>query len=285
MNTGPKHQRWNVEASLQRVALALVHSNLAIAASAAGVALTTVVLTGLPREPLPVLFVFVAAWFTYTTNRFTDRIEDARNLPERAQFIRRYGKPLLVTAGVAYAAFVGLTAYFAPRMLPFLALPVIGILAYARHAIKRHAAIKNGAVGAIWAAIPVGLGVYYGAGLDSTLGLIALVIFWHIVLAAALFDIKDVAGDEAIGSRTLPIVLSPDTTRQIVMVGSLFLLMVIGVGTVALGHHLAVLGVYPLHLVVFAPQATEDRGALFYGLVIDGEHLIVAALAIVVVVM
>lgn len=245
-------------------------------------AITTIVLARFPLEPLPIAFVFVAAWLTYTMNRFTDRIEDAHNVPDRSAFIDRYGRPLLAVAGISYAGFVVLTLRYVPRMMLFVVLPVLGILAYARPAVKRHFAIKNGAVGAIWAAIPVGLGVYYGALTDPIIVLTATVIFWHITLAAALFDIKDIEGDRAIGSRTLPLVFSPGRTRQLVMVGALLLVIPIGWGIFTIGWWSAILGGYVFHLLVVAPFATAHRGSLFYGIVIDGEHLAVAILAIII---
>lgn len=258
-----------------------VHANVVVASGTTAVALTTALLLGLPVEPMPLAFVWVAAWFAYTANRFTDRAEDRANVPGRAAFIAAYGRPMLFAGAGAYAIAIGLTGWIAPRMLPVALVPVAGAGLYTTEVCRRRFALKNGVVGLVWAMIPFGLGLYYGVAATPGMWLIAGTVGGHIALAAMLFDIKDIAGDRQVGTRTLPVRVGAERTRRAVRFGALVLAAVVAVGAVWLEFGLAILAVYPGHLLATSRFATETRGSLFYGLAIDGEHLVVAAVAIV----
>lgn len=272
--------RFGVRPRLAAAGRVLVHANLVIGTAAAGVALTTVAVANLPREPLPVLFVFVAAWFAYTANRFTDRLEDAQNLPERTAFIEQMGRPLLVATGAGYVALLVIVSMTHPRMLPVAVLPVLGIVVYASGQAKRYFLVKNGLVGGMWAGVPIGMGLFYHGTITAAVGLLALVVFGQITLAAALFDIKDIPGDRAIGSRTLPVLVGADGTRLAVVAGAVLLSIPIGWAAVTIAPAFTLLFVYPVHLIGAALLARPDRGPLFYGLAIDGEHVLVGGLAL-----
>lgn len=257
----------------------LVHSNLVIAAAATGVGVTTIGVASLPFEALPLLFVFVASWFAYTANRFTDRSTDRRNLPDRARFIDRYGRGILLFASLGYLGMVALVARLEPWMLPVAVVPPIAIAAYATGLASRHFAIKNGLVGLAWAAIPLGLGRYYGVLTDPAVLVHAATVFVFLAIAAAVFDIKDIEGDRVAGSRTLPVLVGPDRTRRFAMFGVAIMAVPISLASVTVSLRLAVLGVYLAYLLVAIPFADPDRGPLYYGLVIDGEHVLVGGIA------
>ncbi len=261
------------------IATSLVHSNLLIAFAATGVAVTTIAVAELPFEALPVLFVLGATWFAYTVNRFTDRKEDQRNLPERTAFIDRYGYSLFAITAIVYVCLLGIVAWWEPRMLPVAILPALAIGLYATGMMARFFLIKNGFVGAVWAAIPLGLASYYHVLRTPEILLIASFIFVLISVAAALFDIKDIAGDRAVGCRTLPILVGPRRTRQLALGVIIMLVPVIGMATIMVSFRFVVFGLYVVYFLLAIPFASPDRGPLYYGLVIDGEHVLVGAVA------
>lgn len=267
-------------ASLRRIARTGVHGNVVIATAASAVALTSFLLVDAPVSPNVLVGVFVVAWFVYTVNRFTDRDEDGQNLPGRARFVERYGLAILGIAGMGYVGVLGATAWFVPRLVPLVALPIVGVAVYATWPIKRLVLLKNVLVGAVWALIPIGLGVYLGSVAALAYLFVAAVVFWHITLAAVLFDIKDIDGDRVVGARTVPIVVGPERTRHLVAIAALPLLGATGWAVLELGIAFAALGIYPLHLMAVSHFARVDRGPLFYGLVIDGEHVVVAIVGV-----
>jgi 4-hydroxybenzoate polyprenyltransferase len=76
-----------------------VYSNVYIALAGAGMAVTTLLLAGMPVTWEPVIIAFTVPMFVYNLNRFTDIEEDAVNVPHRANFIQKYGK-VLFTSGI-----------------------------------------------------------------------------------------------------------------------------------------------------------------------------------------
>ena len=255
-----------------------VFSNIVIGLAGASVAATTMVLAGMRVRSLPLVFVFVVTWLVYTVNRFTDRIEDAQNVPDRREFVEAYGRIIAVTGASCYLVLVAIVARDIPRMLPIALLPPLAIAFYGTSLAKRMFVVKNGVVGLMWAMIPFGIGLY--AGFSASVWLMTAVVGVHIALAAALFDIKDVPGDRAIGSVTLPVLVGVRRTRGIVAVGACCVGGLVVGGILWAGPVVIPLGLYPLHLLTVSLLATDNRGPLFYGLVIDGEHLLVAAIAV-----
>lgn len=256
----------------------LIHSNILIALAAMGLGVTAMGVLGFPFDPVPLAFVFVATFFGYTINRFTDRHVDSYNLPERTSFIDRFGMVGLLTGTTSLVLALGATLVYYPRLLPLALLPVGVALVYSTTLTRRYFIIKNGLVGAIWAGIPIGLGVYYGVGISSTLLVFAGLVFLFLSAAAILFDIKDIPGDRKIGSDTLPVRVGPGRSRHIVGVLLLLTVPLILIATISMNGRLFVLLAYPGYLLGVLPFATQHRGALFYGGVIDGEHILIGGL-------
>jgi 4-hydroxybenzoate polyprenyltransferase len=262
----------------------LVHSNLFISIAATSVALSTMLLAGISPDFLPLFIVFAATLFVYSLNRITDIEEDKQNVPTRAAFTERYGRALLVAGTALYViAIAGAIALGLPGA-PFLLLPLVAAASYSLFRVKQLLLVKNLIVGVSWGIIPLGVGVYHGTG--PTVEIVSLAAFFTVMLtvAAAVFDIKDIEGDRREGIRTVPIAFSPRATRR----GALVVTIVVAIAVVAavasgiVPRRFLVLLSFLAYVAVYIPLATPDRGPLFYGLVIDGEHVF---LTIVVVVM
>ncbi len=262
--------------------LGLVHANLLIALAAASVAVSTVLLVGLPLEPLPVFIVFAVTLFVYSFNRLADRAEDERNVPSRAAFVDRYGRPLFAVGIALYLAAAVAAVFRGVPGAPAMGLPLAVAVLYSVVGLKRVLLVKNLLVGIAWGLIPLGVGVYYGR--LTAVGVLFLTAFVTAMLtiAAVVFDIKDIEGDRAEGIRTVPVVVGPERARALAagataLVGTL-------VGAVVLTGRLparyALLLPFVLYVLGYCPFATEDRGPLFYGFVVDGEHVFLAALVL-----
>ena len=268
--------------ALEAALALLVHSNLFISLAATSVALSTTLLVGLDPEPVPLFIVFSATLFVYSLNRITDIEEDRENVPGRAAFTERYGRELLAAGVALYLLAVGVGVALGLPGAPFLALPAVAAACYSLFRVKRLLLVKNLIVGVSWGIVPLGVGVYYRIGVTTPVLVMSVVVTVMLTVAAAIFDIKDIEGDRAEGIRTAPIVFGPGATRR----GALFVTVAVAVavvgavaGGIVPGRFLLLVG-FLAYVAAYVPFATRDRGALFYGFVVDGEHVFLAALVV-----
>lgn len=272
----------NENGPLRSAAAFLVHSNLFISIAATGVALSTTLLAGRSPEFPPLFIVFAATLFVYSLNRLTDIEEDVRNVPGRAAFTDRYGRLFFAGGALLYLGAVTGAFLLGLSGAPFLVLPIVVAALYSLLRVKQLLLVKNLIVGVSWGIIPLGVGVYYG--IVRTPEILVSSGFFTVTLtvAAAVFDIKDIEGDRREGIRTVPIVFGPRMTRVGATVAT------IAVGAVVVGIVAAeivprtflVFLAFLAYVAAYIPFATEDRGPLFYGFVIDGEHVFLAILVI-----
>ena len=267
---------------LREVLLVLVHANLVIAVAATGVAVTASWILAVPMDPLPIGFVFAAVFVVYTINRFTDGTADRHNVPGRAAFIVRYGRILMIGCTVVYVVVAIATAIAKPWLLPLFALPPVLALGYTSKWIQGTAVRKNGMVGLCWAAIPIGIGGVHGQLFSASTWVLAIVIAVLLTVAAMLFDLKDIEGDCRVGTQTVPVVIGPAKTKTLAILGIVGVVPVILAGSLFITPRFLALGMYVGYFLLVIPFANVDRGTFFYGLVIDGEHVLVAAVVLLV---
>ena len=258
----------------------LVHTNVIIAAAAAGVAVTTFVILREPIQPSLVIFAFAAAFLAYTLNRIWDHSVDTVNLPKRAALIDHYRSELIVFGFMVYAIGTMWIAQTSPRLAPFVIIPPIAAWVYSQTSVRERLLVKNVFAGVCWAGIPIGIGATVGGLTASVTWITAIAIAWLITTAAIIFDIKDILGDRGAGVHTFPIAYGVARTRQFAIVSLLLLVPIIGLGALFVDPRLVLLLLYVGYLVVTIPFASETRDTLYYGLVIDGEHIFVAIVAL-----
>jgi 4-hydroxybenzoate polyprenyltransferase len=154
---------------------------------------------------------------------------------------------------------------------------------YSLFRLKQLLLVKNALVGISWGLIPIGVGVYYGIGSAVEVAFLSGFFTIMLTVAAAVFDIKDIEGDRSKGIRTVPIAVGPRATRRAAAAVTLLVAVAV-VSSVAVGllprRFLVLLG-FLAYVAAYLPFATRDRGALFYGFVIDGEHVFLGALVLV----
>lgn len=271
------------ESRFLRAVLYLVHSNVFISFATTSIALSTILLTGLPIEYIPLFIVFAATLFVYNLNRFTDRVEDARNNPERAEFFSAYGRYWLLIGVVVYVASIGIGIWLSLPMVEFLLLPLVVGFVYSVFRAKELLLIKNLLVGVSWGIIPLGVGAYYGALCRVEIVFFAGYIASMIFIAAVIFDIKDITGDKKAGVRTIPILIGPARTRQLALVSTFLVagivLLLVAFSVIPL-HNLVVLAVNG-YVASYIPFAKESHGPLFYGFIVDGEHIFLGILVLI----
>jgi 4-hydroxybenzoate polyprenyltransferase len=148
--------------------------------------------------------------------------------------------------------------------------------------LKRILLVKNLLVGLSWGLIPLGVGVYYGVLRSFDILFMFGFITAALTIAAVVFDIKDIAGDRAEGIRSVPVVAGPARTRQLAVVASAFLgaLVVVLLLTGVLHRQYVLLLPFICYMIGYSLVATRDRTPLFYGFVIDSEHIFLAVLLV-----
>ncbi|RQG96855.1 UbiA family prenyltransferase [Natrarchaeobius oligotrophus] len=281
-NTTPTRSRRRWLSSVTSGLRTLVHTNLFISLATVSVAVTTVTLAGLPLEALPLFIVFAATMFVYTVNRFTDLEEDERNVPRRAAHTRRYGRFWLALGVVLYLAAVAVAVVLGLPGALYLSLPLVAALLYSVVGVKRLFLVKNVFVGLAWGAIPLGVGYYYGQLLSLEILFLFGYVTAMITIAAVVFDVKDIEGDRAEGIATVPNTLGPRRTRRFSLVATVVVALVVValVQISALGGEFFVVLAMNGYVACYVPFATPDRGPLFYGFVVDGEHVFLAAVVL-----
>ncbi|WP_369728383.1 UbiA family prenyltransferase [Natrarchaeobius versutus] len=259
----------------------LVHTNVFISLATVSVAITTIALIGLPFDPLPLFIVFAATMFVYSINRITDIEEDERNVPERASFTKRYGRLWLTIGSVLYVGAIAAAVALGIPGAVYLLLPAAVAVGYSI-GIKRVLLLKNCFVGFAWGVIPLGVGYYYGQLLSVEILFLAGYVGAMITIAAVVFDVKDIPGDRAEGISTVPNTLGPRRTRLLSGVATVAVAAVVVAfvaSSVLPTRYLAVLAMNG-YVLCYVPFATPDRGPLFYGFVVDGEHVFLAAVVL-----
>lgn len=261
-----------------------IHSNLLISLAATGTAISTMILAGLPLDPLALFIVFAVTLFVYSFNRLADRAEDQKNLPQRTAFIDRYGTQLFVIGTALYLLATAVAIAASVPGAPAMVIPLAVAVLYSVVGLKRLLVVKNLLVGLAWGLIPLGVGVYYSV--LWTVDILFLFGFTTAMLtiAAVVFDIKDIEGDKREGVRTVPIVAGVKRTRLLAAGATVIVAAIVTLAILA-----GLLGVQYVPLLVFAAYvfgyslvATEDRTVLFYGGVIDSEHIFLALLLLLV---
>lgn len=261
----------------------LVHSNLFISLAATSVALSTVLLAELALDYIPLFIVFAVTMFVYSFNRITDYAEDKQNTPGRATFIRRYGKQLLGVGIVLYALATALAVLQGIPAAPAMGVPLAVAVLYSVIGLKKLLLVKNLLVGLSWGLIPLGVGVYYGVLWTTDILFMAGFVTVMLTIAAAVFDIKDIEGDSAAGISTLPVRYSSRLTRRFAagatVVVALAVVLLVEGGI--LGPIYLLLLLFTAYVFGYSLVATPDCGPLFYGFVIDGEHILLAVILLV----
>lgn len=260
----------------------LVHSNLFISLATTSVVVTTAVLADLPLEPVPVFIVFAATLFVYTANRVTDLEEDEANVPKRASFTKRYGRVLFAVGTVLYATAIGVALVLGIDGAGYLLLPLVVVVLYTSGGVKQVFLVKNLLVGLAWGVIPLGVGYYYGQLLTLEVLVLAGYVTAMITIAAVIFDVKDIEGDRRVGIATVPNRLGTAATRRYSQAANVG----VGVAVVALVFAtdlpLAFLALLAMNVYVacYIPVARPEYGPLYYGFVVDGEHVFLACVVV-----
>jgi len=143
---------------------------------------------GLTPEPAILGLACGGTLAVYVIDRVRDQPRDRTTAPERAAFVDRHRRRLLVLGGLGGAAAAGAGLALGPRTLGLAAL--VGALGLAHRRLKRFAAAKPVYLTFAWTAVPVGLPAAQDPGFEH-LGWVAAITASAVFANVALSNLRD----------------------------------------------------------------------------------------------
>ena len=197
---------------IKSVGTFIVYSNLVISVSATVPILLACYLLGFPVVYPLLLIAFSETLFIYTLNRFSDIHEDTINLPERVEFIRRYGAFLLLISGILflYSLVWVIFQSLAAGIIAFLPVGIAFFYSFFR--LKRLFLMKNVLISIGWSCSIFTVGAYFHE-FAILLYVLAGLIFGAVLVISIIFDIKDRNGDTVCNIRTIPVLYGFRTAK------------------------------------------------------------------------
>jgi 4-hydroxybenzoate polyprenyltransferase len=239
-------------------------------------------LAGLPPLLLPCLASGLVIYATYTLDRAIPCAEDMINQEQLAGADRRTA---MAWCGLTFCLGAALFFREGVYLVPFLPL-VIGYLYTKGIRIRGHtlklkggAGGKNAVIGLTWGG---SIALVVAHWTPNLLAVSSLFFFFGLKLFvnSTLFDMKDLQGDLAAGIRTLPAYLGEQRVRQLLILLSVLLHVVMGAAVLA-GYLRLEVAILAYSLLIWAPfislysSAWERRASglrkRLRGIVIDGE--------------
>lgn len=269
-----------------------LYSSLFLGCAATGMTYVSCFIQGLPFSTATGAVLFMVVFSVYNLNRKTDEAEDAINHASRFSFTRRFEKPLIFAAVMAYISAVIIAFLISPAASVVTMIPLIsGILyslpllprSYVHRRLKEIPVMKNLIVSFAWgisfALIPA-LMSGEPAG-PATIIVFAFIFCWTFI-GSVLPDIRDRAGDAATGVTTIPVLIGVQYSRILLTVFCLVsgcIIIVAGVPFLPAAALAVIISslVYSQGCIIFIEQ-THDND-LLCDVISDGQFLVIGGIA------
>ncbi len=270
----PPRSRYPTTGRLRRVLLRIAYSNAWIALHGAGYVLVALLLLHGKLVWMPLLAGFAGIQLVYTFAKVVliEPEADAINDPERTAFILRWRKPLIAATVALWLAVVlasTLHSWWAALLLP---MPVVVAMFYElrllprwfeRRRLKDFTGVKSLVVGLTFGTF---CGWLVAAWTDAAVNSAStwIVVGWisaRMFVNTVFFDIGDVVGDMAEGTRTVPIAIGLTRTKWLLHAVNVISAMALGVAT------------YLEQLPVFAHVVAWPAMAFAIGYVVKARHI------------
>lgn len=202
----------------------LLWSNLLMAASAAGWVIVAQRQLALPRDGVPIAIAALLAVAFYTRDRLDEQEQagDAATMPVRTAWMQRHRRALRGWASGCALLALGLIA-MRPAMIPPLLAGLAFALTYTvrwipwrgrRLAWKQLPAMKMPYVAALWTLLTIiAPATVAGQGRSAMTWLLAAAVCLLIMTQVLLNDLRDIEGDRAAGTASLPVLVGGRAAR------------------------------------------------------------------------
>ncbi len=204
----------------------LIWGNLLMAASAAGWVVVVCRGGGIPADGVLALLTFALAIAFYTRDRLdaNSHPTDLLTLPDRTRWMRRHHRALRLWMWLG--AIVGVGCLL---LRPMAVIPILAGLGFAltytlrwipwqgqRRAWRQLPGMKMPSVALLWTLLVVGCPVaVYPALRTPTMAGVAFAIFLLIMVQILVNDLRDIKGDAADGTYSLPVLLGNTKARLV----------------------------------------------------------------------
>ena len=229
----------------ERTGDVLVHSSAYLAVIAmAQVAIVMVLLSIRPN--LAPIVVGLVTFAVYSFDRLADADTDAVSNPDQAAFVRANGNVLYVLASTAYGIAVALSVLGGPVALAITITPGAFWVLYASdwvpdvgvhfRRLKELLVVNSVVVALAWALTLTFLPLAFtGRAFTPAAAVIFVYFLLGTFVNAEIPNVRDMAGDRAIGVSTMPIVFGVRRTRQSLYAIDLVTIVLLAYA-VAVGH-------------------------------------------------
>lgn len=234
------HSRLNAQArnAVERAWNTLVYSSAYLALIAVAEVAVVTSLLSIPLTAAPVV-VGLVTFAVYANDRLADADTDAVSNPKQAAFVRRHRDVLYLLASLAYGLAVALSVLGGPVALAITVLPGTFWVLYASdwvpdvglrfRRLKEILLVNSAVVAFAWAATLTFLPLAFAdAAVTPAAGVVFAYFFLATFVNTEIPNVRDVAGDEAIGVSTLPVVFGVRRTRHALYAVNLLAAAVVG---------------------------------------------------------
>lgn len=208
------------------IARALIWTNILIAGSAAGWVVVTLRALALPSDAGPIVLAFMLTLAFYTRDRLDERERQADRLtmPERAAWVQQHAtvlKRVMWAGSLSAAGLVIVRPAALPPLLAGLGLALSYTVRWLpwrgqRVGWKHLPGMKMPLVAALWSLVTVLTpAAIYGRVWHSDTWQLAGAVCALIMVQILLNDLRDVEGDRAAGTLSLPVLLGEPVARRV----------------------------------------------------------------------
>jgi 4-hydroxybenzoate polyprenyltransferase len=220
--------------------------------------------------------LFLLVFSIYSLDKLTDSKEDAINMPERGDFIKRHRLIIYAASISSYLLSALIVLLVKPWALPIMLLPIIANAAYGSRIsphiprLKDIPVMKNLLVAFIWASLITVLAAW---GETDLLGIafISYFLLTKSFINTVLYDIRDLEGDRENDVRTIPVLLGPKWTTILLLALNSTLLSCLLLSPRSWQLLAAMLAIYG-YIYILAFNKGINKNAL--DLCVDGEWMI-----------
>lgn len=274
----------------------LVHSSIYLALSSAFLVYASCFLLNKDPKFELMLIMFLSVYSIYSFSKITDRKEDEINFPERVSTFKKYEKFIIPSIPISYLIAISL-AYLIGGInlvfvvLIFLIFAILYSINWIPKSVSRYSRLKDMYrlkslfTAFAWTWITVLLPFFYfSVELSPQLLVTSILIFTIIFINAVFFDLKDIKGDNIVGTKTIPIVIGAKNTITMLAVLNtllgIFLLVSTLNGLMPQLAHIVNLSTIYRYLYIYLYNKVKNVTFL-YSVIVDGEFIVIGILAFV----
>jgi 4-hydroxybenzoate polyprenyltransferase len=233
------------------------------------------------------LVVFLTTFSIYSLDSIVDMNKDTINMPERQRFLSERKRLFLFCSLAAYFLAGLILLQSKPFALPIIFLPFAANAFYAtklpmlNFRLKDVPVVKNFVVAVAWGLTCTLLPAAYMINPPEmkTLGTVFYFMLMMTFIAAVLYDVRDVKGDEETGVRTIPVILGARKTTAILLALNSTLLPLLALVN---GEIQLLMAGLILYGYVYIPYFRVRRNPIILDLFVDGKCIFACLLFIIV---